>query len=106
MTGGIVDIVTATPGEHIDNSYFDSIGLTDEWIRRRTGVGARWWMDPDEPLEDVGALVCAPLVARHRERVNIAALIVVAVPPAGRFRASRSGSRSNRDCRTASWHTT
>ena len=84
MTAGIVDIVTATPGEHIDNSYFDSIGLTDEWIRRRTGVGARWWIDPDEPLEDVGAQVCAPLVARHRERVNIAALIVVSCSTGGK----------------------
>lgn len=76
MNPGIVDIATATPGEHIDNCYFDSIGLTDEWIRRRTGVGARWWMDPAEPLEDVAALVCAPLVERNRERVNITALIV------------------------------
>ena len=84
MTAGIVDIVTATPGEHIDNDYFDSIGLTDEWIRRRTGVGARWWMDPDEPLEDVGAQVCAPLVSRHRERVNIAALIVVSCSTGGK----------------------
>ncbi len=84
MTAGIVDIVTATPGEHIDNNYFDSIGLTDEWIRRRTGVGARWWMDPDEPLEDVGAQVCAPLVSRHRERVNITALIVVSCSTGGK----------------------
>jgi 3-oxoacyl-[acyl-carrier-protein] synthase III len=84
VTGGIVDIATATPGEHVDNSYFDSIGLTHEWIRRRTGVGARWWMDPDELLEDVGALVCAPLVARHRDRVNIGALIVVSCSTGGK----------------------
>ena len=64
-------------------SYFDSIGLTDEWIRRRTGVGARWWMDPAEPLEDVAALVCAPLVERNRERVNISALIVVSCSTGG-----------------------
>ena len=57
MTAGIVDIATATPGEHITNDYFDSIGLTDEWIRRRTGVGARWWMDPGLPLEDVASQV-------------------------------------------------
>lgn len=84
MTAGIVDIATATPGEHIDNSHFDSIGLTDEWIRRRTGVGARWWMDPDEPLEDVASLVCAPLVERHRERVDIAALIVASCSTGGK----------------------
>ena len=84
MTGGIVDIATATPGEHIDNSYFDSIGLTDEWIRRRTGVGARWWMDPDSPLEDVAASVCAPLVARHHERVRIRTLIVASCSTGGK----------------------
>ena len=101
MTGGIVDIVTATPGEHITNDYFDGIGLTDEWIRRRTGVRARWWMDPDEPLENVGAQVCAPLVARHGERVNIGALIVVScstggkVPGIAQRVAKQSGLETN-----------
>lgn len=84
MTAGIVDIATATPGKHIDNDYFDSIGLTDEWIRRRTGVGARWWMDPDLPLEDAASQACAPLVARHRDRVKIAALIVASCSTGGK----------------------
>lgn len=84
MTAGVVDIAIATPGEHVPNDYFDSIGLTDEWIRRRTGVGARWWMDPAEPLEDVAAQVCAPLVARHGERVDITALVVVSCSTGGK----------------------
>jgi 3-oxoacyl-[acyl-carrier-protein] synthase III len=83
MSAGIVDIVTATPGTRVTNDYFDSIGLTDEWIRRRTGVGARWWIDPDQPLEDVGSQVCAPLVARHRERIDICALIVTSCSTGG-----------------------
>jgi 3-oxoacyl-[acyl-carrier-protein] synthase-3 len=83
MSGGIVDIATATTGEHVTNAYFDSIGLTDEWIRRRTGVAARWWMDPAEPLEDAAARVCAPLVARHAGRVDITALIVVSSSTGG-----------------------
>lgn len=83
MNAGIVDIATATTGEHVANSFFDSIGLTDEWIRRRTGVGARWWMDDSDELDDVAARVCAPLVARHRERVNISALIVVSSSAGG-----------------------
>jgi 3-oxoacyl-[acyl-carrier-protein] synthase-3 len=97
MTGGIVDIVTATPGLHVTNDYFDSIGLTDEWIRRRTGVGARWWMGPDVPLEDIASQACAPLVERHRGRTNIAALIVVscstggAVPGIAQRVATQSG---------------
>jgi 3-oxoacyl-[acyl-carrier-protein] synthase III len=83
MSAGIIDIETATPGEHIDNSYFDSIGLTDEWIRRRTGVAARWWMDPDEPLEDVASRVCAPLAERHSD-LNIAAVIVASCSTGGK----------------------
>jgi 3-oxoacyl-[acyl-carrier-protein] synthase-3 len=83
MSAGIVDIVTATTGEHVTNAFFDSIGLTDEWIRRRTGVAARWWMDPAEPLEDAAARVCAPLVARHGGRVDITALIVVSSSTGG-----------------------
>ena len=106
MNPGIVDIATATPGEHIDNSYFDSIGLTDEWIRRRTGVGARWWMDPAEPLDEVASRVCAPLVARHRDRTNIAALIVVSSSTGGRFPASHSASRNKPDCPPMCWHST
>lgn len=84
MTAGIVDIVTATPGKHVENGFFDAIGLTDEWIRRRTGVAARWWMDADEPLEEVAAQVCAPLVERHRERTKIAALIVTSCSTGGK----------------------
>jgi 3-oxoacyl-[acyl-carrier-protein] synthase III len=83
MKAGIVDIATATTGEHVTNSYFDSIGLTDEWIRRRTGVVARWWMDPTEPLEDLAARVCRPLVQRHCGRVDITALIVVSSSTGG-----------------------
>jgi 3-oxoacyl-[acyl-carrier-protein] synthase III len=80
---GIVDISTATPGQHVTNERFDSIGLTDEWIQRRTGVRARWWMDHDLPLEDVAGQVCAPLVARHGERVNIAALVIASCSTGG-----------------------
>lgn len=83
MSAGIVDIAAATPGEHVANSFFDAIGLTDEWIQRRTGVAARWWMDPAEALDDVAARVCAPLVARHHGRVNITALIVVSSSTGG-----------------------
>jgi 3-oxoacyl-[acyl-carrier-protein] synthase-3 len=83
MSAGVVDIAIATTGTRIVNDHFDSIGLTDEWIRRRTGVSARWWMDPTEPLDDVAARVCEPLAARHRSRVDIRALIVVSSTTGG-----------------------
>jgi 3-oxoacyl-[acyl-carrier-protein] synthase-3 len=41
-------------------------------------------MDPEVPLEDVAAGVCAPLVARHSERVDIAALVVVSSSTGGK----------------------
>jgi 3-oxoacyl-[acyl-carrier-protein] synthase III len=97
MSAGIVDIATATPGEHVTNAFFDPIGLTDEWIRRRTGVGARWWMDATEPLDDVAARVCRSLVERHQRRVRIGALIVVSssaggsVPALAQRVATRAG---------------
>jgi len=84
VNAGVVDILTATPGEHVTNDHFDAIGLTDEWIRRRTGVGARWWIDPAEPLENVAASVCAPLVDRHRDRVDVGALVVVSSSTGGK----------------------
>lgn len=83
MSAGIVDIAAATSGKHVTNSFFDGIGLTDEWIRRRTGIAARWWMDPDEPLDEAGARVCAPLVAHHRGRLDITALLVVSSSTGG-----------------------
>ena len=53
-------------------------------------------MDPAEPLDEVASRVCAPLVARHRDRTNIAALIVVSSSTGGRFPASHSASRKSR----------
>ncbi|MDG4668268.1 3-oxoacyl-[acyl-carrier-protein] synthase III C-terminal domain-containing protein [Mycobacterium sp. 236(2023)] len=101
MSAGIVDISTATTGEHVANSFFDSIGLTDEWIRRRTGVGARWWMDDSDELDDVAARVVASLVERHRDRVTFTALIVVsssaggAVPGIAQSVATKAGLPQN-----------
>jgi len=100
VTAGIVDIVTATTGTHVPNSFFDGIGLTDEWIRRRTGVGARWWIDESDSLEEMAARVCAPLVARHPD-LPIAALLVVssstggAVPGIAQQVATKAGLPTN-----------
>ena len=83
MNAGLVDIAFAAVGNRVTNDHFDAIGLTDEWIRRRTGVAARWWMDPAEPLDDVAARVCEPLAARHGSRADIRALIVVSSSTGG-----------------------
>ncbi|MET7297334.1 ketoacyl-ACP synthase III [Embleya sp. NPDC005575] len=77
MSAGIVDIATAKPGRTIDNEHFASIGLTDEWIRRRSGIAARSWLPDETPLTEVAAEACAPIVTRMHDPSSIGALIVV-----------------------------
>ncbi|MFF7934421.1 3-oxoacyl-[acyl-carrier-protein] synthase III C-terminal domain-containing protein [Streptomyces sp. NPDC007940] len=77
MSAGIVDIATAKPGRRIDNDHFASIGLTDEWIRRRSGIGSRSWLPDETPLAEVAAEACAPIVTRTGNPALIDAMIVV-----------------------------
>ncbi|HEY6795500.1 MAG TPA: 3-oxoacyl-[acyl-carrier-protein] synthase III C-terminal domain-containing protein [Kineosporiaceae bacterium] len=77
MRAGIVDIATAKPGQTIDNNHFASIGLTDEWIRRRSGIAARSWLPDEALLAEVAAEACAPIVTRMDAPSSIDALAVV-----------------------------
>ncbi|GGS25229.1 3-oxoacyl-[acyl-carrier-protein] synthase 3 protein 2 [Streptomyces aureoverticillatus] len=77
MSAGIVDIATAKPGQTIDNDHFASIGLTDEWIRRRSGIASRSWLPEETPLAEVAAEACAPIVTRMDDPSSIGALVVV-----------------------------
>lgn len=77
MSAGIVDIATAKPGRAIGNDHFASIGLTDEWIRRRSGIASRTWLSDETPLAEVAAEACAPLVTRMADPSSIGALVVV-----------------------------
>lgn len=80
MSAGIVDLATAKPGRHIDNDHFASIGLTDEWIRRRSGIASRSWLPEETPLAEVAAQACAPIVTRlgaSGTADTVGALIVV-----------------------------
>ncbi|MEV0559593.1 ketoacyl-ACP synthase III [Streptomyces sp. NPDC050597] len=77
MSAGIVDIATAKPGRAIDNDHFAPLGLTDEWIRRRSGIGARSWLPDETPLAEVAAEACAPIVTRMDASSSIDVLIVV-----------------------------
>jgi len=77
MSAGIVDIATAKPGRTIDNEQFASIGLTDEWIRRRSGIASRSWLPDETSLAEVAAEACAPIVTRMADPASIGALIVV-----------------------------
>jgi 3-oxoacyl-[acyl-carrier-protein] synthase III len=77
MSAGIVDVATAKPGRTIDNDHFASIGLTDEWIRRRSGIATRSWLPDETPLAEVAAEACAPIVTRMDSPSSIGALILV-----------------------------
>lgn len=77
MSAGIVDIAIAKPGRRVDNDHFASIGLTDEWIRRRSGIASRSWLPDEASLADVAAEACAPIVTRMPAPSSIGALIVV-----------------------------
>lgn len=77
MSAGIVDLAAAEAGRVVENDHFESIGLTDEWIRRRTGVSSRVWLDKDVPLAEVAAEACRPLVSRMSDPTTVGALMVV-----------------------------
>jgi 3-oxoacyl-[acyl-carrier-protein] synthase-3 len=77
MSAGIVDLAAAETGRVVGNEHFESIGLTDEWIRRRTGISSRMWLDEDAPLAEVAAEACRPLVARMSDPTTVDVLIVV-----------------------------
>ncbi|GGS43515.1 ketoacyl-ACP synthase III [Streptomyces violaceus] len=77
MSAGIVDLATAKPGRTIDNDHFAALGLTDEWIRRRSGIASRSWLPSRTPLAEVAAEACAPIVTRMGDPSSIDALVVV-----------------------------
>ncbi|MCH0570354.1 ketoacyl-ACP synthase III [Streptomyces sp. MUM 136J] len=97
MSAGIVDVATAKPGRRVANDDFASIGLTDEWIRRRSGIASRSWLPDGTPLADVAAEACAPIVTRMEDPSSIGALVVVStsvrqrVPGIAQKVAQRSG---------------
>lgn len=76
-SAGIVDLATAKPGQTVGNTHFEAIGLTDEWIRRRSGIASRGWLDDDVPLAEVAAEACAPIVRRMADPSSVGALVVV-----------------------------
>ncbi|WP_067540726.1 3-oxoacyl-ACP synthase III family protein [Nocardia crassostreae] len=76
MNSGIADIAEVRPGEPIGNDRFEAIGLTDEWIRRRTGITARHWL-ADGSLAELAAAACAPVIERAADATAIGALLVI-----------------------------
>ena len=40
----------ALPTKVVENSHFESLGVSDEWIRTRTGIESRRWLSENESL--------------------------------------------------------
>ncbi|MFE7274415.1 ketoacyl-ACP synthase III [Streptomyces sp. NPDC057623] len=101
MSAGIVDLHAAKSDDVVENAHFESIGLTDEWIRRRSGIASRTWFPDGVELADVAAEACAPLVGRAADPSAIGALIVVStsvrqrVPAIAQKVAERAGLPSS-----------
>ncbi|MDR0990919.1 MAG: ketoacyl-ACP synthase III [Propionibacteriaceae bacterium] len=96
MSAGIVDVSAVLPDQRITNDYFAGIGLTDEWIRRRTGIEARRWFAPDLSLTIPAGQACQQLVDRHPELTVGAVLVVTTsdrqlVPPLAPTVVTRAG---------------
>jgi 3-oxoacyl-[acyl-carrier-protein] synthase III len=53
MTVGIIGCGYAVPERIVANDEFDSIGLTDQWITRRTGIRKRHRLQSPAQLEDL-----------------------------------------------------
>ncbi|MEG3631210.1 3-oxoacyl-[acyl-carrier-protein] synthase III C-terminal domain-containing protein [Streptomyces poriticola] len=77
MSAGIVDVAAAKSGRTVTNDDFAPIGLTDEWIRRRSGIASRSWLPDGTPLAEVAAEACAPIVTRLDDPATVGALVVV-----------------------------
>lgn len=66
---GIAGIGHAVPDRALDNEWFTQfIDTSDEWIRQRTGIVERRWMDDDETTSDL--FVRAAKVAMERAGVT------------------------------------
>lgn len=53
MSAVLSGVGAALPSSRIDNDHFAALGVSDAWIRSRTGVGTRYRLRPDEQLADL-----------------------------------------------------
>ena len=53
MSTVLSGVGAALPTVAIDNGFFTTLGVSDDWIRTRTGVSTRYRLKPDEQLVDL-----------------------------------------------------
>jgi 3-oxoacyl-[acyl-carrier-protein] synthase-3 len=95
VSAGLVDIAVSTAGAVIPNSHFDVIGLTDEWIQRRTGIVSRRWFDPALELAEPATAVCQLIASRTDSPIGALVLVSTSstqrVPPLAPAVATAAG---------------
>ncbi|MDQ2959387.1 MAG: ketoacyl-ACP synthase III, partial [Actinomycetota bacterium] len=62
MTVAITGVGSALPRRVVGNEEFDSIGTSDAWIVRRTGIHQRRWLAADESVADLATSACAEAI--------------------------------------------
>ncbi|MCL2315760.1 MAG: ketoacyl-ACP synthase III [Actinomycetia bacterium] len=97
MSAGLVDVEAWLPPHDVPNDIFTGIGLTDEWIVRRSGIVSRaYFADDESPVRAAGDVV-RRLVTRCPDPARIGALLVVStsndarVPGAAQIIAEDAG---------------
>lgn len=78
MSVGIIGFGHAVPERNVGNSQFDSIGLTDQWIRRRTGIGSRHWISSPGEFEDIAARAIANAISTSGVATSTVDLVIIA----------------------------
>lgn len=71
------------PAREVPNSYFAGyLETSDEWIRDRTGIQTRFWVDPTQRLSDLAAPACEQaLLSAGLTAADIDGILVATVSP-------------------------
>jgi 3-oxoacyl-[acyl-carrier-protein] synthase III len=98
MSVGIVGCGYAVPDQIVTNDEFDAIGLTDQWITRRTGIRMRHRLKSLAKLEDVAAKAIDNAINSAGIAASSVDIVIVATATAERRVPPLSACASERVC--------
>jgi 3-oxoacyl-[acyl-carrier-protein] synthase-3 len=83
VTAGLFGVGAALPDKVVSNQHFEGRLETDDaWIRRRTGIRTRRWLEADEPLAPLAAQACIDALADAGRRADeVDQIIVTTITP-------------------------
>lgn len=84
MAVGIIGSGHALPSRVVSNDHFDTIGLTDEWIYRRTGIHQRRWLNEDDQLQELAQAAVNTALTSAATDPGAVDLLIVATTTAER----------------------